>query len=837
MTAPAGDIQLISQNGEAKAFAPHEVAAAVASGKWGAPVGTQIPIAAGGNITTVPIEQLTETLRAQQAAVVSHKDLAEQQLQAQYGGIGDQIENAATNAVSGASLGLSDMAIGALASDKTREDIRKRAEANPIGTTASKVVGMAAPLLLSGGAAAPEEGAVLGGAEGAEALGLGGRALEAGRAALTAPTNVLTKVGDLAEAGVAKLLPEEASSVAGRLAVKAATTAARGTVEGVPIGASNYLGETALSQDQQFDGEKLWSSVGHGALLGGLTGGVLGAGGEGLSMGLEKASPKLSDAAESVLAKHVGIEDNEARTLLREGLIAPGDTLQTVAPKVAQAQEAVNSRLSELETKLDEVAPRGSGPSTEGLDKLWSMSVAPHLEESSPLQAIGQRIEQKAASAPADLQTFLNSPAGKAKLTEMIKSDPTIVNELQAGRIPKGLMPNAEEVATTTFDSAAKLRGAVDQALGQAAPGSPLAKGLGKLRTEIQDRIEDAQMSAKKALGDDHAWVKDFDHASELSEHLASTSEAIQKAVERPTATPLSGFGAMMAAAHIASHGIGLGALSGLATQIASKVVRARAPMAAALALDKLAAMGAIQRATSTVDAQITRGVAGAIRGRVGKLEGPLDHGLGSFEEKADAVRSAAEDMPAHLASLQQSVAAIAPHAPGAANSFVESAMRATQYLAAVMPKPIPSNPAMPKVDPIDPSEHDRDVFERTFDAVHDPVSVLKDMAQGTLVPEQVQAVRATAPKIAASIDAQLNEAMKNATRTMPLSQAIATSMWLNTPTDPALSPESMMMLQGNFATEPKGPPGAPPSKGAPKSSKLKIASMTSLSPQEFGQT
>lgn len=812
----ADDQQIVLTNadGEQRGFPADQVVQAYQSGQWTAPADLPIPVAhANGEVSTVPFGSLLDA-HAQGAVPISQKTYDGYQLQQQYGDLASQAENAATQALSGASLGTSDMLLGALASDETREGIRKREEANPIGSAVAKIGGALVPIALSGGAAAPEEAA---------GLTAGGAA----RAALTAPTELLSRAGSLAERGVSALLPEEASSVAGQLAIKAAATGARGAAEGGAIGGLNYLGETALSQDQDFDAEKLRAAVGHGVLLGGLAGAGLGAAGVVGGKVLDRAAPRLQAAAEEQATKVLtggsssaeealealpGGSKAVSRVLLDDGLIGHAETVADVAPRLQQAAAEQEGRVSAFRAKWD--ADGIEGPSVASLRSVPEL--APELERlgvGAPAKGIDEVLHaiRTTPEGAATLKDFLQSKSAREAgevLEGLGQKRPTIPDELMSK-----FGPGAGD--RITFADAQDLRAKLD-ALSAANPK------LLKARGALDEEITAASDKAQKAL--DPEDLRRFQAASLKGQQLsAAASVAAKSAQEAATARPdfslakLALFGANPAHAAAA-----------MATQAAHKVLRDRGASTAAVVMDRLSAMSRIQRATATVDQRVSQGVEAAMGARapVGR---PMPHGYGDFASKSDAVLAASANVADHAASVSQSVSGLAPHAPTTVSAFVDGAVRATQYLASILPRDKPSNPLMPHVNPIEPSEHEKAVFSRAFEAVHDPVGVLVDIRTGTLVPEQVKAIEATAPKLKAQMDAELKQAMLSATEPLEFPQAISMSMFLGEPTDPTLEPQAVAASQSNFLQPTKGPPGAPPKKTAPKADKLKLSEQTSL--------
>lgn len=112
--------------------------------------------------------------------------------------------------------------------------------------------------------------------------------------------NGVSALGDYAEHAVAGVLGAPGGTVIGRAAQAAAKTAVRGIVEGGLFGAGSGISEAAL-EDKPLVGEKLFTSIGHGALMGGVLGAGISATGSSvrdmLGSLIEKQGGKLADAA------------------------------------------------------------------------------------------------------------------------------------------------------------------------------------------------------------------------------------------------------------------------------------------------------------------------------------------------------------------------------------------------------------------------------------------------------------------------------------------------------------------------------------------------------------
>lgn len=184
----------------------------------------------------------------------------------------------------------------------------------PLTGTAFEVGGMLAPILLTGGAAAPEVAAVQ-------------TAGKVGKTALTI-SDAFNPVGAIAKLGAAtteQVAPVIAKSVAGlaetspRIAnaiTKGGSLATGGALEGAAFGVGNALDEHALGSEQSL-GEAMLHHAGIGAILGGGIGGAIGGLG-GVFGKLEKATER---AKQSVKPNDILESIGDAPKTLDEALI------------------------------------------------------------------------------------------------------------------------------------------------------------------------------------------------------------------------------------------------------------------------------------------------------------------------------------------------------------------------------------------------------------------------------------------------------------------------------------------------------------------------------------
>jgi len=270
--------------------------------------GTQSMVNPSGDVVGMPAERVHDALN-QGYRVAGPADIAQAERHEKYGTLGQQVATGAEAAGSALTFGLApklETATGLT----TAEDIRARAEENPVSHGVGTALGIAAPLLLTGGAS--------GAASAAE---------------LTAP-GLISRAGS-AVAGLAK-----AAELPGLLG-RAAPTLAGAATEGALYAGSDVV-EKAMLGDPQLTWEKAASEIG----LGGLLGGALGAGTQGAARGLGWMMQKATAGLESIGARIASGDPEVVQLMLKQkGTI---QALETAAPGAADAISASTPETSKF---------------------------------------------------------------------------------------------------------------------------------------------------------------------------------------------------------------------------------------------------------------------------------------------------------------------------------------------------------------------------------------------------------------------------------------------------------------------------------------------------------
>jgi hypothetical protein len=261
-----------NQTGNLKQVAPEAAEQGFAHGDYNlvkaGGTGLEISVAlADGQTGTVPPESVQQVIQSG-GHVISGAQRRGAELEKEHGGLTGAYLATQAGALRGLTSGISDellMMAPGLVGASSAEDLQDRMqflrERHGLASGAGEVGGMAAQALLTGG-------------------GIGGAA------------------ENLASKGVAQL----GEGFAAKAAQKAIPMAVRGAAEGAQLGYQEAITDRAL-QDHALTAEKLISSMGHQALIGGAAGGAFGLLGATLGeLGAKAKGALASDASKAVAA-------------------------------------------------------------------------------------------------------------------------------------------------------------------------------------------------------------------------------------------------------------------------------------------------------------------------------------------------------------------------------------------------------------------------------------------------------------------------------------------------------------------------------------------------------
>jgi exonuclease VII small subunit len=774
---------------------PHEkVQSALLSGKYGLAAGESVPIEYQGHIGQAPLERLPGIVAAG-GKVATPKQFEEHVLQRDYGDVAHGLEAFGYNALNTAFLDIPSEFVP----EDARKTVRNISAANPNAALAGVGVGIVAPIIadvLSEGALTPAIApevveavrlAKLAG-EGEEAVSaLGAVASTAGKV-LAAPTSLASKVGDLVEVGVKKLVGDQASSLAGKLAQTAIAKGMRAGTETAIYGAADAWGEDNLKDKPELTGEKLWNVVSSDFWQGALLGGGLGVGGLLSREVAGRAIPAIERKA----------NEEAIRAINPSGSLLKGEEKLTAREQSAVRRELIDSGVVKAREKISDITPKVADRTAKAERALYDIYDNPLIEKLHGVDGaeLGHIIEKN--KGPLNLEDIINKYTSAEEIAKTggipFKAAAQIVDDIskQAGKLPaseralsRGLVQDLDSLLEKTLKKQTDKKAVEAYLAGKTPQESLTAMNFFK---NLSETLGNARSEAQ-------LWRKLDGAAQETLEK--SEKGFLAKLAEHKIA------GGIGTAVGIAAGHAGL-AVPVAATAIAAKLIKDYGHSTAAVMLDKLGVIGAARRAALSEDARLASKWNVLKEGKIPPRP-PTAGDLGKYDLYKRAIEK--WETQNGQGKIDVMTATMARHAPRTAQGFSQAALRSFAYLKQNFPTPPPNPSALnPKWDTREPSDLQKTKAARVFEVVVDPVKVASHVLDGTLTKPEVDALKATHPERLLELQLTLTNIIGVMKSPPAPSVQRAMSLLLD---KPAVDPTLMTALQGNYASQ-------SPAQGAP---------------------
>ena len=228
-------------------------------------------------------------------------------------------------------------------------------------------------------------------------------------------------------------------------------------------------------------------------------------------------------------------------------------------------------------------------------------------------------------------------------------------------------------------------------------------------------------------------------------------------------------------------------------------------------------ALGTLERRVKKVDHEMDSSVKAFLNGNpssasnsIGALQdSPFDadrrENIGvdkAFERRMQEVSKLASD-PAYLDErIREAMLPLTLVAPEMAKYLDGTARRGLAYLNENMPKPpTPGNPFTNSEEYI-PSDDELYKFARIVNVTENPMSVMKDLRNGSLTKEAVDTLQAVYPNIYNELQKKIIENAGSKQPKLDFGQLVTLGTLFNIETTQALNPAFMFNLQNNFVEE-----------------------------------
>jgi hypothetical protein len=127
-----------------------------------------------------------------------------------------------------------------------------------------------------------------------------------------------------------------------------------------------------------------------------------------------------------------------------------------------------------------------------------------------------------------------------------------------------------------------------------------------------------------------------------------------------------------------------------------------------------------------------------------------------------------------------------------------QNSVQALSFLKSKIPQPPPS---LPLSADWEPTQTDVNKFDKYYRAVDDPISVLKDLKNGVLSQEGVEALGAVHGQLYSQMKSEVLDKLSEQKQRPPYNQRMLLSLFLGQPMDHSLTPQSILGVQTSLAS------------------------------------
>lgn len=176
-----------------------------------------------------------------------------------------------------------------------------------------------------------------------------------------------------------------------------------------------------------------------------------------------------------------------------------------------------------------------------------------------------------------------------------------------------------------------------------------------------------------------------------------------------------------------------------------------------------------------------------------GYVASQIPFGKKEYDKKVEEIEELSSNPAKLMDTFSKNTSNLELHAPNTARSFQETGSRALGFLASKIPQKPSQGPLAPKIEP---SAAERATFSRYYQAVEEPLSVLKEAAAGTLTHQGVEVLRTVYPALYNSISRALSNELMNTKESLPYQRRLMLSLLLTTDVDGTTKPQNIASNQ-----------------------------------------
>lgn len=619
-------------------------------------------------------------------------------------------------------------------------------------------------------------GVTLGGSDVLE-TGLGVPAADIkGRRDTNPVTSTATQIGG--GAGLIALTGGLAAPVETALGGGALAHAAGFAVEGAGFGAGNAVSDAALG-DSKLTGQKILANAGMGAALGA----GLGLLSKGVSTFLPAATKKLASSLGNLKEGIFGTEENPSllsRALSVPGGIASGQNPSDWALAFNQGLNAEHPAIS-IRSLTKNLGDIHDAAKVAAEDLFKASEIEPAVTTKlTPLSSLEETAAPSAETSGDAAESLTNAGENYEAALKNFQSSFMKKEAGAGGQKRFTIDPTKIQSFFTRFND----------------PSQDLRKQY--LNNFLNSASEIASAS-ENYHGYKAAESSIADHISELAkqnEDLGQVAAAISKNKSMPAANRIGEVGAAMGAHALGIPSPVVGAALGVIE--AYKAIKNPYQFGSTLSnsFEKLKVLGDISQSVGEKISSLAKGVFSNTERAV--PEGVPELGMGKgYDKRVERIQALASDPQALMDHLTKTTDSLYQAAPNVSQSLHAGIISAVQFLNSKIPKPM--NEMALSVG-WEPSKTQKAEFQRYYAAVDDPLSVFKEVKNGTLSHESLEALSVVHPELLQEMRKSVLENLNlKKAKNLPFSVKISLSKFLGEPLSEGLTLPAIAANQAAF--------------------------------------
>lgn len=573
-----------------------------------------------------------------------------------------------------------------------------------------------------------------------------------------APSGVATAAGKAGEAAASVARLGELGPEAG-VAAKIASHMVRGAAEGATFGINNVANDAVLG-DPNLVAQHALSEIGTSALWGAGISGGLGLTAAALPRGVEGAKTALNGLSDNIgLTKPLDAIKNAGQ----EGFASISSAVSGV-PK-----ETIMARFRQGAEDLAEINPQEF---TKGLQDLHNSMESSVKEAVNTYDTLSPELQGK-------LEDYLGS-------VNSVKGSGDFAKQFMY-KTKEGLKIDPVKVETFLKNT-------------NSTKGIKAASALSEYMQSTSDLADSLEHEYTVSSPVNNV---DYEDIRNLVDKNQSVLEQQQTAAMASKAAKMGiGGGGLSESAGLGFVGHALGIPGAVLGGAVAGIEALRNPLEA---IDKLAKLqGAISKSAKTIG-RMTDSLASSSSGELaGTLKGFTAGKLAASDKKqydknVQQIQALNNDVSGTAEKIQRNTALLESHAPAVVGAMTQTAGRALSFLNSKIPPMTAPGPLARKPEP---SPAQISSFNKYYQAVNKPLSVLKEAQKGTMTHESIEALNAVHPALYNQMKQSLISSMGNNknVKDLPYQRKLMLSMFLGQNLDGSMNPMSIQANQAMLA-------------------------------------